>query len=143
MKVVSARDAKARRGPEEWFTGAVWMDAAAAGAPPDTAVFRVLFEPGARTNWHTHPEGQILYIVTGEGRAQKEGEPVVEIHPGDTIYFAPGEKHWHGASPDTFMIHIAINPATNSDGSTDWLEPVTDEEYEGEVRSDKEKGPSS
>ncbi|CAA9443423.1 MAG: hypothetical protein AVDCRST_MAG14-158 [uncultured Rubrobacteraceae bacterium] len=134
MKVVSARDAKTRRGPEEWFTGAVWMEATPAGTPPDAGIFRVLFEPGARTNWHIHPEGQILYVVTGEGRAQKEGEPAVEIHTGDTVYFAPGEKHWHGAAPDTFMVHVAINPAANSDGGTDWLEQVTDEEYSGEVR---------
>lgn len=91
----------------------------------------VLFEPGARTNWHTHPEGQILYVVTGEGLAQKEGEQVVEIGPGDVVYFAPAEKHWHGAAPDTFMVHIAINPAANSDSGTDWMEPVTDEQYAG------------
>ncbi len=129
MKVVSTRDTNTQRGPEEWFTGKVWMAAAPAGTPPDAGIFRVFFEPGARTNWHAHPEGQILYVVTGVGRAQKEGEPVVEIHPGDTVYFAPGEKHWHGAAPDTFMIHVAINPAANSDGGTNWMEPVTDEEY--------------
>jgi quercetin dioxygenase-like cupin family protein len=119
-----------RRGPEEWFTGTVWMDAAPA-SPPTAGVFRVFFEPEARTNWHTHPEGQILYVVTGTGRAQKEGEPVVGIGPGDVVYFAPGEKHWHGAAPDTFMVHVAINPATNTDGGTEWMEPVTDDEYEG------------
>jgi len=131
MKVVSTRNSDIRRGPEEWFTGVVWMDAASAGSSPDAGIFRVLFEPGARTNWHTHPEGQILYVVTGEGLAQKEGEQVVEIGPGDVVYFAPAEKHWHGAAPDTFMVHIAINPATNSDGGTDWMEPVTDEQYAG------------
>ncbi len=120
-----------RRGPEEWFTGIVWMDVAPADQSPDPEVFRVLFEPKARTNWHTHPEGQILYVVTGEGRAQQEGEPVVEIGPGDIVYFAPGEKHWHGAGPDTFMVHMAINPANTTGGGTDWLEPVTDEEYAG------------
>lgn len=129
MKVVSAENMENRRGPEEWFTGTVWMDAAPAGPSPDAGVFRVLFEPGARTNWHTHPEGQILNVVTGGGRAQREGEPVVEIKSGDVVYFAPGEKHWHGAGPDTFMVHVAINPATNSDGGTDWMEPVTDEQY--------------
>ena len=131
MRVVSAADMEIRRGPEEWFTGNVWMDAAPASSPPDAGVFRVLFEPGARTNWHTHPEGQILYIVTGEGRAQKEDEPVVEIKSGDVVYFAPNEKHWHGAGPDTFMVHVAINPAADSDGGTEWLEPVTDQEYAG------------
>ena len=131
MKVVSTRSSETRRGPEEWFTGAVWMDAAPEGSSPDAGIFRVLFEPGARTTWHTHPEGQILYVVTGEGLAQKEGEPLVEIGPGDVVYFSFGEKHWHGAAPDTFMVHIAINPAANSDGGTSWMEPATDEEYTG------------
>jgi quercetin dioxygenase-like cupin family protein len=89
MKVVSLKDMEPRRGPTEWFTGTVWMDAAPADSPSSAGVFRVLFEPGARTNWHTHPEGQILYVVTGEGRAQREGEPVVEIGPADVVYFAP------------------------------------------------------
>ena len=131
MRVVSAESMANRRGPTEWFTGTVWMDASPAGSSPDAGVFRVLFEPGARTNWHTHPEGQILYIVTGEGRAQKEDEPVVEIKSGDVVYFAPNEKHWHGAGPDTFMVHVAVNPAAASDGGTDWMEHVTDEEYSG------------
>jgi len=130
VRVVSAESMETRRGPEEWFTGVVWMDATPA-SPPGAGVFRVLFEPGARTNWHTHPEGQILYVVTGEGRAQKEGDQVVEIRPGDVVYFAPGEKHWHGATPDAFMVHVAINPATETDGGTSWMEPVTDEEYSG------------
>ena len=81
----------------------------------------------------THPEGQILYVVTGKGRAQREGGPVVEIGPGDVVYFSPGEKHWHGAAPETFMVHIAVNPAASSDGGTDWMEPVTDEEYSGDA----------
>jgi quercetin dioxygenase-like cupin family protein len=131
VNIVSAEDMEeVRRGPEEWFTGAVWMDAAPV-SPPDAGVFRVLFEPGARTNWHTHPEGQILYVVTGFGRVQKEGEPVIEIHTGDVVYIAPGEKHWHGAGPETFMVHVAVNPATYSSGGADWMETVTDEEYAG------------
>lgn len=129
--MVWSRSSEIRRGPEEWFTGAVWMDAAPAGSSPDAGIFRVLFEPGARTSWHTHPEAQILYVVTGEGLAQKEGEPLVEIGPGDVVCFSPGEKHWHGAAPDTFMIYITINPAANSDGGTSWMEPATDEEYTG------------
>jgi quercetin dioxygenase-like cupin family protein len=131
MKIVSARNMETQRGPEQWFTGVVWMDAAPAGSPPDVGVFRVFFEPGARTNWHTHPEGQILHVVTGEGRAQREGGPIVDIGPGDVVYFAPGEKHWHGAGPETFMVHAAINPANTTGGGTDWMEPVTDEEYSG------------
>ncbi len=133
MRVVSARDRQARRGPEEWFTGTVWLEPAPA-EPPHAGAFRVLFEPGARTNWHTHPEGQIFYVLNGRGRAQKEGEPAVEVGPGDVVAFAPGEKHWHGAAPDSFMVHIAINPAAASDGGTEWLEPVTDEEYAASSR---------
>jgi quercetin dioxygenase-like cupin family protein len=130
MQVVSSRDMETRRGPEEWFTGDVWLESASV-PPPGAGLFRVLFEPGARTNWHTHPEGQFLYVVTGAGRAQKEGEPLFEIEAGDIVYFAPDERHWHGAGPDTFMVHIAITPAISTEGGTDWLEPVTDEEYSG------------
>lgn len=95
---------------------------------PEAGVFRVFFEPGARTNWHTHPEGQILHIVSGKGRVG-DGNSVFDVSAGDTVCFAPGEKHWHGAAPDSFMIHIAINPASSSDGGTEWMEPVSDEEY--------------
>ena len=133
MKLVSTRDVETRRAPEEWFTGTVWMGGTPAGSPPDAGIFRVFFEPGARTNWHTHPEGQILYVVTGEGRAQREGEPAADIGPGDVVYFAPGEKHWHGARPDTFMSHVAVNPAVTTDGGTDWMEPVTEEQYLGKT----------
>jgi quercetin dioxygenase-like cupin family protein len=129
MRVVSAENTEARHDPEEWFTGVVYMDAAPADSSPGAGIFRVLFEPGARTNWHTHPEGQLLYVVTGEGQAQKEGEPLVGIGTGDVVYFAPGEKHWHGAGPDTFMVHMAINPANTTGDGTDWMEPVADEEY--------------
>ena len=119
-----------RRGPGERFTGDVWMESVSIPSP-GARLFRVLFEPGARTNWHTHPEGQFLYVVTGSGRVQREGEPVVEVEAGDIVYFDPDEKHWHGAGPDSFMVHIAISPALNTDGATDWLEPVTDEQYAG------------
>lgn len=128
MRVVSSKDTETQRGPQEWFTGTVWMDMASV-PQPGAAMLRVLFEPGARTNWHTHPEGQFLYVVTGTGRAQREGEKAQEIHAGDTVYIAPHEKHWHGASPDAFMVHIAINPAFETDGATEWLESVADEDY--------------
>ena len=131
MKLVSTRDMETRRAPEEWFTGTVWLGGTPAGSPPGAGIFRVFFEPGTRTNWHTHPEGQILYVVTGEGLVQREGEPIVEISPGDVVYFAPDEKHWHGAGPETFMVHVAVNPAATSGGGTEWMEPVTDEEYSG------------
>jgi len=128
MQVVASRDMENRRGPGDWFTGDVWMDATSI-PQPGAGFFRVLFEPGARTNWHTHPEGQFLFVVTGAGRAGTEGGPVAEIEAGDVVFFAPGEKHWHGAGPDTFMVHLAITPALDTEGGTDWLEPVADEDY--------------
>ena len=130
MHVVSSRDMETRRGPGDWFTGDVWLETMSI-PKPGAGIFRVLFEPGARTNWHTHPEGQFLCVVTGAGRAGTEGGAVVEIKAGDVVFFAPDEKHWHGAGPDTFMVHIAITPAISTDGGTDWLEPVADEEYSG------------
>ena len=130
MKIVSNNDTEVRRGPEEWFTGTVWMDASPP-ASPDPGVFRVLFEPGARTNWHTHPEGQILFIVTGTCRAATENEPPVEVEPGGVVFFAPNEKHWHGAIPETYMVHMAVSIANTTDGGTEWMDPVTDEEYAG------------
>ncbi len=132
MKITTAKDMQTARGSEDWFTGTVWRDNAPVEGPPDAAVNRVFFEPGARTHWHTHPEGQILYVVTGTCRAAMEGEPPVEVQAGGVVYFAPGEKHWHGASPETYMVHMAINIANTTDGGTEWLEPVTDEEYAGD-----------
>lgn len=126
MRIVSGTESK--RAPEEWFTGRVWMEPSPA-EPPEAGVFRVLFEPGARTNWHTHPEGQVIHIVSGRGRVGDESGAVFEVSEGDTACFAPGEKHWHGAAPDSFMIHVAVNPAARSDGGTEWMEPVSDEEY--------------
>ena len=131
MRVVTHDDFQTRRGPSEWFTGTVWMDASPAGESPDASAFRVFFEPGARTNWHTHPEGQVLYIVTGTCRAAREGEQPVEVEAGGVVYFAPDEKHWHGANPDSYMVYVAVSPAATTAGGTDWLEPVTDEEYAG------------
>ena len=131
MKVITPRDMQTARGPEDWFTGTVWRDGAPVGDPPDVAVNRVLFEPGARTHWHTHTEGQILYIITGTCRTAREDEPPVDVEAGGVVYFAPREKHWHGATSETYMVHMAINIANMTDGGTDWLEPVTDEEYAG------------
>ena len=131
MKVITPRDMQTARGPEDWFTGTVWRDGAPVGDPPDVAVNRVLFESGARTHWHTHTEGQILYIITGTCRTAREDEPPVDVEAGGVVYFAPHEKHWHGATSETYMVHMAINIANMTDGGTDWLEPVTDEEYAG------------
>ena len=118
-----------RRGPADWFTGAVWMDPIVnAPAPARVAAARVAFEPGARTAWHTHPLGQTLYVISGVGRVQKQGEPVREIRAGDTLWIPPGEKHWHGAAPDHAMTHIAVQEAV--DGSAvEWLEQVSEADY--------------
>lgn len=117
------------RGPAERFTGTVRMDPLfQPSAPARVAANLVTFEPGARTAWHSHPLGQALVVTAGSGRAQRWGGPVEEIRPGDVILFAPGEKHWHGASPTTAMSHIAIQEAL--DGKTaDWMEHVSDEQY--------------
>lgn len=117
------------RGPAKWFTGTVRFDPLfTAHAPARANAAAVTFEPGARTAWHTHPLGQTLIVVSGCGRAQREGGPLEEIRPGDVVLIPPGEKHWHGAAPATAMTHIAIQEAL--DGKTvEWLEHVSDEEY--------------
>jgi quercetin dioxygenase-like cupin family protein len=117
------------KGPPEWFTGAVRIDAPfQRGAPARVGGAIVTFEPGARTAWHTHPLGQTLIVTAGCGRVQRDGEPVQEIRPGDVVWFAPGEKHWHGATATTAMSHIAI--AESLDGKVvDWMEKVTDAQY--------------
>jgi quercetin dioxygenase-like cupin family protein len=119
------------KGPADYFTGTVRIDAPFKGT--DTARVggaTVTFEPGARTAWHTHPLGQTLIVVSGHGRAQREGGPIEDIRPGDIIWFQPGEKHWHGAAPDTAMTHIAI--AESLDGKVvDWMEHVSDQQYRG------------
>ncbi|MBV1706401.1 MAG: cupin domain-containing protein [Hyphomicrobiales bacterium] len=117
------------KGPADYFTGQVRMDMPFAGqGPARVAGAIVTFEPGARTAWHTHPLGQTLIVTAGCGWAQQEGGPVREIRPGDIIWFAPQEKHWHGATASTSVTHIAI--AEKLDGSSvTWLEKVTDEQY--------------
>ena len=122
------------KGSADYFTGAVRIDPLlATAAPARAAGATVTFEPGARTAWHTHPLGQSLVVLSGLGRVQREGGPVEEIRPGDVVWFAPGEKHWHGASPSTAMTHIAIQEAL--DGKVvDWMEHVSDEEYAGTLR---------
>jgi quercetin dioxygenase-like cupin family protein len=117
------------KGPAEWFTGAVRVDSLVdAGEPARVAAAMVTFEPGARTAWHTHPLGQTLIVTAGCGWAQREGGPVEEIRPGDVVWFAPGEKHWHGATATTGMTHIAIQEKQGGK-AVDWMEQVTDEQY--------------
>lgn len=124
-----------RRASAEWFTGTVWQDPIVEAPPPArVGASLVRFEPKARTNWHTHPLGQTLFIVSGIGRVQSWGGPLAEVRPGDVVWFAPHEKHWHGAGPNTTMVHLAIHEAV--DGIfVDWLERVTDEQYGAAGRS--------
>jgi quercetin dioxygenase-like cupin family protein len=118
------------KGPSEWFTGPVRIDPLFdAHEPARAGGASVTFEPGARTAWHTHPLGQTLIITSGSGRVQREGGPIEEVQPGDVVWFAPGEKHWHGASPTTAMSHIAIQEALDGN-AVEWLEHVSDEQYQ-------------
>ncbi len=122
-----------RTGPAEYFTGAVRIESLFECPEPARARgASVTFEPGARTAWHTHPLGQTLIVTAGCGRVQREGGPVEEVRPGDVVWFAPGEKHWHGAAPTTAMTHIAIQEALNGK-VVDWMEKVTDEQYGGKA----------
>ena len=129
MEIMRAESGTTKRGNEAYFSGVVWLDEVIK-SPPETGVnvFRVTFTPGARTAWHTHPKGQILHIEAGAGRVQTWGGVVQEVRPGDTVYFAPGEKHWHGATPDRLMVHLAIQPVEAGVDAV-WLEQVTDAEY--------------
>jgi len=129
MKITHCGEAASRKMSADWFTGTVWQDPIVeAPEPARVRSALVTFEPGARTNWHTHPLGQTLHVVSGAGRAQVRGGPVEEIRAGDTVWIPPGEKHWHGAAPTTRMAHIAIQEALNG-SPVDWLEKVTDEQY--------------
>lgn len=127
MDIRRAGSQPSAKGPAEYFTGTVRIDAPFAGSGALSGA-TVTFEPGARTAWHTHPLGQTILIVAGLGRVQRDGGPVEAVRPGDIVFFAPGEKHWHGASPTCAMSHIAI--AEKQDGQiVTWLEQVTDEQY--------------
>ena len=117
-------------GPEDWFTGSVYIDTVA--APSDASRVSaswVHFTPGARTAWHTHPNGQTIFVLEGAGLCQRRGGPVEKIFPGDRVFFEPGEEHWHGAQPTRFMAHIAIVQVDDDGTPANWLEHVTDEEY--------------
>ncbi|MEM8645077.1 MAG: cupin domain-containing protein [Pseudomonadota bacterium] len=133
MDIYKANSRPTNSANPEYFSGDVWNDPIVTA--PDPARIRALsvhFAPGARTAWHTHPLGQTLYVVSGVGRVQKLGEPIREILPGDTVWIAPEEKHWHGAAPDHAMVHIALQEAL--DGKhIEWMEKVSDEDYNGPV----------
>jgi len=120
-------------GPSDWFTGAVYLDPIAAPSATSRAhAVRVQFTPGSRTAWHTHPHGQTIYILEGIGRAQRRGGPIEVLHPGDRVFFEPGEDHWHGAAPDRFMSHLALLDVDDEGIPATWGQHVTDVEYRDE-----------
>jgi quercetin dioxygenase-like cupin family protein len=130
MEIKRSGSQASGKGPAEWFTGTVRIDPLfQANAPARAAGNAVTFEPGARTAWHTHPLGQVLIVTAGCGRVQREGDAIEEIRPGDVVWFAPNEKHWHGAAATTAMTHIAIQEALDGK-AVEWLEKVSDEQYE-------------
>ena len=120
-----------RRGPDEWFTGAAWLEELGpAEAPSRLHAYRVTFEPGARTAWHSHPVGQLLHVVSGIGRVQRRGEAPIAIRPGDSIWIAPDEVHWHGAAQDHPMVHLALQEADEAGNTARWFDHVTEADYQ-------------
>ena len=129
MNIKRSGSVASTKGAEAYFTGSVRVDMLfTAEAPGRSSAGLVTFEPGARTAWHTHPLGQAIIITAGAGWVQREGGPIEEVRPGDSVWFPAGEKHWHGATPIAGMSHIAITESL--DGKVaDWLEKVSDEQY--------------
>ena len=129
MEIKRAGSQDSKKGPADWFTGTVRIDPLFQSPEPASVQgASVTFEPGARTAWHTHPLGQILIVTAGCGWAQQEGGPVEEIRPGDVVWFAPGERHWHGATRVTAVSHIAIQENLNGK-VVEWMEQVSDAQY--------------
>jgi quercetin dioxygenase-like cupin family protein len=129
MQIRHAGSQPSAKGPADYFTGTVRVDPMfPATAPSRVSGGHVTFEPGARSNWHTHPLGQTLIITSGLGWVQREGGSIEEVRPGDTVWFPPGLRHWHGASPTTAMTHIAVQEALEGK-NVDWLEPVSNDQY--------------
>ena len=130
MEIKRSGSQPSGKGPAEWFTGKVQIDPLfQAPDPAFVGGASVTFEPGARTAWHTHPLGQTLIVTAGSGWVQREGGSIEAIHPGDVVWFPPGEKHWHGATPTTAMTHIAIQERLDGK-AVDWLEHVSEAQYQ-------------
>lgn len=129
MEIIPATERPSRKASSDWFTGTVWQDAIIeAPGPARVRALKVSFEPGARTAWHTHPLGQTLHVLSGIGLVGRRNEAPRLIRSGDTVWISPGEEHWHGASPEIAMVHLAIQEA--KDGQVaDWLEKVSDRDY--------------
>ena len=127
---ITKNSVKTMTGPSEWFTGAAYVDEVAVPAGSSRfSASSVHFTPGARTAWHTHPHGQTIFVTEGLGRCQRRGGPIEIIRPGDRVFFEPGEDHWHGAAPDRFMTHLAMQALDDQGNPVAWGEHVTDEEY--------------
>ena len=131
MEIKRSGSQSSTKGPADWFTGAVRIDPLfQPNAPARAAGASVTFEPGARTAWYTHPLGQTLIITAGCGLVQREGAPIEEVRPGDVVWFPPGERHWHGATPSTAMTHLAIQETLDGK-AVEWMEQVSNEHYHG------------
>lgn len=131
MEISKGSSRKAASGPAEWFTGEVRMEPLVNPPEPARAVaVNVIFAPGARTAWHTHPLGQTIIVTDGVGRVQRDGGPVEEVRAGDVVHFPPGERHWHGAGPSSSMTHVAIHERLAGE-TADWQEHVSDADYNG------------
>ncbi len=130
MNITRSGSTVSAQGSADYFTGRVRIDSPFDGGGALSGA-TVSFEPGARTAWHTHPLGQTLLIVSGLGRVQREDGPVEEVRPGDIVFFEPEERHWHGASPECAMSHVAVAPVKNGK-AVDWMEPVSDADYAAE-----------
>jgi quercetin dioxygenase-like cupin family protein len=129
MRITRTRPPTSSPSPA-YFTGDVWVDEIATPeAPARVRVVSVHFAPGARTAWHTHPLGQVLHVTEGEGLVQRRGSPPEVVRAGDTVWFEPGEDHWHGAGPRSFMTHLAVHEALAGEGHVAWGAAVTDQEY--------------
>jgi quercetin dioxygenase-like cupin family protein len=127
---ITRNSVETKPGPADWFTGAVYIDAVAAPSGASRLnVSNVHFTPGARTAWHTHPNGQTIWVTEGIGLAQRRGGPIEVIHPGDRVFFEPQEDHWHGAAPNRFMTHLAMVEVDDDGNVATWGEHVSDDEY--------------
>jgi quercetin dioxygenase-like cupin family protein len=135
MKVTRGTDTM--KGPGDWFTGDVYIDSLTTPGETRTGAALVHFTPTARTAWHTHPHGQTIYVTEGVGVCQRDGGPVELIRPGDRVFFEPGENHWHGAAPNRFMVHIAIQEPDETGSPVTWGEHVTDDEYAAADRGER------
>jgi quercetin dioxygenase-like cupin family protein len=127
---VTRNGVETARGPADWFTGEVFIDSVAVpGNGARLSASSVHFTPGARTHWHTHPNGQTIFVLEGVGLAQRQGGPVEVIRPGDRVFFEPGEVHWHGATASRFMTHLALAEVDDAGSAVVWGDPVSDVEY--------------